>query len=247
MITGATGAIGEVTARSFLGEGANVMLVGRSTEKITATRERLGNSERLRQFVADAVDEAATAASVTATVEAFGGLDILLAGAGTNGVSKPFEEQTLEDFEDVMRPNVTGVWLAMKHAVGPMRERGGGSLIAISSSGGQVGFSGLAPYTASKSAVCGLVKTVALELAPSGIRANAILPGPIDNQMMQSLADQVAPADPGAVRSAIEGMIPMGRYGTNDEVSNLALFLASDESTYCTGGLFPIDGGFTAA
>ena len=247
LVTGTTGAIGEATAKRFLEEGSNVMLVGRSSEKLDATRSRLGSTQKLSQFVADVVDEAAMADSVTAAIEAFGGVDILFANAGTNGVAKPFEEQTLEEFEAVMRPNVVGVWLAMKYAVGSMRKQGGGSMIAMSSAGGPVGFSGLAPYTASKSAVCGLVKTVALELATSGIRVNAINPGPIDNRMMQSLANQLAPEDPGVVRSAIEDMVPMKRYGTNEEVAHLAVFLASDESSYCTGGLYAVDGGFMAA
>ena len=247
LVTGATGAIGEATARSFLSEGANVMLVGRSSAKLDVTRGRLGNTPKLDQFVADVVDEAAMAGSVTATVAAFGGVDILFASAATNGVAKPFDEQTLREFEAVMRPNVTGVWLAMKHAVGPMRERGGGSIIAMSSIAGTIGFAGQAPYVASKSAVCGLVKTAALELGTSGIRVNAINPGPIDSRMMHSLAEQMAPNDPEGARTEIEAMIPMKRYGTSAEVANLAVFLASDESSYCTGGLYAVDGGYTAA
>ncbi len=246
LITGATGGIGEASAKAFLSEGANVMLVGRSTEKLDSTRERLDNADRLRHMVADAGDEAATAAAVAATVDVFGGLDILLVAAGANGVAKPFEEQTLEDFETLMRVNVAGTWLAMKHAVGPMRECGSGSMIAITSVAGTVAYPQLAPYTAAKSAITGLVKTVAVELATSGIRANAIIPGPIDNQMMEKVHNIFGPDDPSAVRTAIEGMVPMGRYGTNDEIAQLATFLASEESSYCTGSLFTADGGFLA-
>ena len=158
LLTGATGGIGEATARGFLSEGANVMLMGRSAEKLDAASGRLGSSPQLAQFVADAVDEAATANAVAATVNAFGGLDILFANAGNMGESKPFEELTLDQFEAVIRPNVTGVWLAMKHAVGPMKERGAGSIIATSSTAGLAGFPSLAPYAASKHAVSGLVK-----------------------------------------------------------------------------------------
>jgi len=246
LITGATGGMGEATARRFLSEGANVMLVGRSVEKLDATSGRLGRPPQLAQFVADAVDEAATANAVTATVDAFGGLDVLFANAGTGGVPKPFEEQTMEEFEAIMRPNVTGVWLAMKHAVGPMRERGGGSMIATASTFGVVGFPNAAPYSASKHAVCGLVKTVALELATSGVRVNAINPGPIDTPMVQDFADRTG-QDVDAVRSALADIAPMKRMGTSDEIANLVVFLASDESTYCTGGLYLVDGGWTAA
>ena len=137
--------------------------------------------------------------------------------------------------------------LAMKHSVEPMKQRRGGSMIAMSSAAGLIGFPGFSPYSASKHAVYGLVKTAALELAESGIRVNAIGPGAIDNRMMQSIADQMAPEDPGGARTGIEGMVPMKRYGTNEEVANLAMFLASDESSYCTGGMYTVDGGFTAS
>ncbi len=247
LVTGATGGIGEATAKRFLNEGANVMLVGRSAEKLEATYGRLAGNGNLAQFVADATDETATAGAVAATVEAFGGLDVLMANAGTEGQAKPFESQTVQEFEDVLRTNVVGVWLAMKHSVEPMRKGGGGAIIAVSSILGLVAFPGVAPYVASKHAVYGLVKAVALELGESGIRVNAIGPGPIDNRMMRSLAEQMTPDDPDGMRTGIEGMVPMKRYGTNEEVANLALFLASDESTYCSGGMYTVDGGFTAA
>ena len=246
-MTGATGGIGEAIAKRFLNEGANVMVVGRSAEKLAATRGRLTDNGNLAQFVAEAADEAATRGAIAATVDAFGGLDILVANAGTEGRSKPFETQTVEEFEDVLRTNVIGVWLAMKHSVEPMRKRGGGSMIAMSSVAGLIGFPSIAPYIASKHAVYGLVKTVALELGESGIRVNAIGPGPIDNRMMQSLGEQLDPDDPGGVRKELESLVAMKRYGTNEEVANLALFLASDESSFCHGGMYLLDGGFTAA
>ena len=246
LITGSTGGIGEATARAFLNEGANVMLVGRSADKLDATRARLGHTDNLRHFVADAVDETSTANAVAATVDAFGGLDILFANAGSMGTSKPFEEQTTEEFDAVMRVNVTGVWLAMKHAVGPMKERGGGSIIATSSSAGLVGFPTMAPYAASKHAVSGLVKTAALELATTGIRVNAIAPGPIDTPMVQEFADGTS-QDLSAVQNWLADVTPAKRMGTSDEVANLVVFLASDESSYCTGAVFPVDGGWTTA
>ena len=174
-------------------------------------------------------------------------LDILVANAGTEGQVKPLETQTVQEFEDVLRTNVVGVWLAMKHTIEPMRKRGGGSMIALSSIAGVIGFLGLAPYVASKHAVYGLVRTAALELGESGIRVNAIGPGPIDNRMARSLVEQMNPDDPGGVRTQVEGMVAMKRFGTNEEVANLALFLASDESSYCHGGMYVLDGGFTAA
>ena len=247
IITGATGGIGEATARRFLEEDASVMLVGRSPEKLAATAERLADFAATETFVADVTDEEAAAAAVAATIERFGGVDILMANAGTEGRTAPIERQTIANFEECLRTNVIGVWLWMKHCVAPMQRRGGGSMIALSSIAGVVGPREMAPYNASKHAVNGLVKTAANELATTGVRVNAIGPGPIDNRMIRSLEEQILPDDPDGVRDMVMAGIAMNRYGTNEEVANLALFLASDESSYCTGGIHMIDGGMTAA
>jgi NAD(P)-dependent dehydrogenase (short-subunit alcohol dehydrogenase family) len=246
VIAGATGGIGEATAKLFLQEGASVMLVARSAEKLKATRDRLAVEQGLAQFVVDAADEAAMAAAIAATVKTFGGVDILFANAGTEGKVQPLEAIALEDFEQVLRTNVLGVWLAMKHCVEPMKKRGGGSMIATASISGVIGFARVAPYIASKHAVCGLVKSAALELGPSGIRVNAIAPGPIENRMMRSLEAQTTPEDPESVHEGTKAMIALKRYGTNEEVAQLALFLASDEASYCSGAIHMIDGGYTA-
>lgn len=247
IITGATGGIGEATAKLFLHEGASVMLVGRSAEKLKETRDRLGVDSGLAHFVAAAADEEATAAAVTATIAAFGGLDILFANAGTEGKINPIESINRADFEQVLNTNVIGVWLAMKYCVEPMKQRGGGSMIVTASIAGVVGFAGGAPYIASKHAVNGLVKTAALELSAAGIRVNAIAPGFIDNQMIHRLETQFAPDNPATMRDSLAASVPLKRYGTSEEVAQLALFLASDESTYCTGAVHLMDGGYTAA
>ena len=246
IITGATGGIGETTAKHFLEEGARVMLVGRTAQKLVGTADKLAGGDALAQFQADADDEAATAAAVAATVAAFGGVDILFANAGTEGPTKPLELQQLADFEAVLRTNVIGVWAAMKHCVAPMKARGGGSMIATASVAGVIGFPGLTPYCSSKHAVCGLVKTAAIELAGFGIRVNAIAPGAIDNRMIRSIEEQTLPENPDAVREAIVATIPMKRYGREEEVARLAVFLASDDASYMTGAVTLIDGGYTA-
>ena len=122
-----------------------------------------------------------------------------------------------------------------------------GAIVALSSVAGVVGFAGMAPYIASKHAVYGLVKTAALELAAANIRVNAVAPGPIDNRMMQSLGDQLGGGDAKGFRGMLEHMVPMGRYGTNEEIAQLVAFLASDAASYCTGGLYLADGGYVAA
>jgi NAD(P)-dependent dehydrogenase (short-subunit alcohol dehydrogenase family) len=247
IITGATGGIGEATAKLFLREGANVMLVGRSADRLKATRDRLAVNNGVADFVAEAADEEATAAAVAATVEKFGGVDILLANAGTEGRLNPIEALNRQDFEEVLQTNVIGVWLSMKYCVEPMKQRGGGSIIAMASIAGLIGSPTMAPYIASKHAVTGLVKTAAWELGAFKIRVNAIAPGPIDNRMIRSLETQYSPEDPDAVRSDLLTKIALQRYGTNEEVAQLALFLASDESSYCSGSVHLIDGGWTAA
>jgi NAD(P)-dependent dehydrogenase (short-subunit alcohol dehydrogenase family) len=161
-------------------------------------------------------------------------------------VAKPLQELTFAEFNEVLQTNVVGVWLSVKHCVEPMRKRGGGSIIATASRVGLVGIPNASSYVASKHAVCGFVKTAALELAEAGIRVNALAPGPIDNRMMKSVEEQMSPDDPGAMRDFIKESIPMKRYGTSAEVARLALFLASDESSFTTGAVYSLDGGASA-
>lgn len=247
IVTGATGGIGEATATLFLQLGAKVMLVARSADKLADTLARLEPLGEVAGRLAEAADEEAFAAAVAATLDRFGGLDILIANAGTEGVVKPVEMLSVEEFEDTMRTNVTGVWLSIKHCVAPLKSRGGGSIVALSSIAGCIGFPAMAPYIASKHAVYGLVKTAALELGASNIRVNAVGPGPIDNRMIDSLQNQLAPDDPAALRAGIEASIAMKRYGTSEEVAQLIAFLASDASSYCNGSIYMIDGGYAAA
>lgn len=246
IITGATGGIGEATAARFLAEGANVMAVGRSTEKLDALSERLGHSDSLATFVAEAADEEATKASTEEAVRRFGGLHICFANAGTEGNIAPLEAISADDFRAVLETNVVGAWLSMKYAAPAMRESGGGSILVTGSIASRIGFPALVHYIASKHAVYGMIKTAALELGPDNIRVNAIGPGPVDNRMMQSVGEQMSPEDVVAFRSQINQSIALGRYATNDEIANLALFLASDESSYVSGSIYMIDGGFTA-
>lgn len=247
IVTGATGGIGEATSKLFLQLGAKVMLVARSPDKLATTLASLRPVGEVAGSLAEAADEKAFTAAVEDTLRQFGGLDILVANAGTEGTLKPMESLSVEEFEATMRTNVTGVWLSMKHCIGPLKERGGGSIIALSSIAGCIGFPAMAPYIASKHAVYGLVKTAALELGPSNIRVNAVGPGPIDNRMMDSLQNQLAPDDPAALKGGVEAGIALRRYGTNEEVAHLIAFLASDASSYCNGAIYMTDGGYVAA
>ena len=244
IITGAAGGIGSATAQLFIDLGAKVMLTDRDEATLKETCAKLGGTSAM--VAADCTDEAAMRRAVTATLERFGGLDIMIANAGIEGVLGPGDQVSIEEFERVLRVNVLGVWLAIKHAAPPMKAAGGGAIVATSSIAGIVGFRGAAPYVASKHAVAGLVQTLAMELADSNIRVNAVAPGPIDNRMMQSLGDQLGGEDPSALRAAISNRIPMKRYGTNEEIAHLIAFLASDAASYCNGSLYVADGGYLA-
>lgn len=246
IITGAAGGIGAATAQLFLSLGAKVMLIDRDDERLIEAAKRLGGHENCATAVADCSDENAMKASVAATLDRFGAIDILIANAGIEGVLNPTEELRLDAFEQVLRVNVIGIWLAMKLVVPTMKAAGRGAIVALSSAAGVVGFPGMSAYVASKHAVFGLVKTAALELATANIRVNAVAPGPIDNRMMQSLGNQLGGGDPKGFRAFLESRVPMGRYGTNEEIAHLVAFLSSDCASYCTGGLYLADGGYVA-
>jgi NAD(P)-dependent dehydrogenase (short-subunit alcohol dehydrogenase family) len=152
----------------------------------------------------------------------------------------------VEAFDHVLAVNVRGVFLAMKSAIPEIAKRGGGSIVVTSSIAGMVGSPGLSAYVTSKHALIGLARSAAIEFAPQRVRVNTIHPGPIDNRMMRGIEGQLAPDHGDEVKRGFEAQVPMGRYGTNQEIANLALFLASADATYCTGSMFVADGGFTS-
>ncbi len=247
IITGASGGIGSATAAAFVREGARVLLVGRDHGRIAAVAATLGHDDRVATHVADGAIEAEARGTVAAAVARFGGVDILFANAGAEGSVTPLTALTVEAFDAVQTANVRGTWLMFKHVVPAMIARSGGAIVATSSVAGVVGVPGLAAYVASKHAIIGLVKVAALELATAGIRVNAVLPAPIDNAMMRSIEAQAAPGQLEAARAGFAALNAMKRYGTNDEVARMVLFLASSEASFCTGGSYLVDGGLTAA
>jgi NAD(P)-dependent dehydrogenase (short-subunit alcohol dehydrogenase family) len=247
IVTGATGGIGTATSKRYLEEGANLVMVGRSEEKLMNLLKSLDNPSNALTCVADSKDESAINKCINTTYEKFGSVDIVMANAGTEGIVKPLTDFTVEEFNDVIDVNVVGVWLYMKYAFPIMQKQKSGSFIAVASTAGLVGFNGLCPYIASKHAVCGMVKTACLENGPMNVRVNALAPGPVDNRMMASLGEQLNPDDPSSVVDMVNGMVATNRYSTNEEIANLALFLGSDESSNCSGSVYVCDGGFTAA
>ncbi len=247
IITGATGDIGKNTAKKFLQEGAKVMLAGRSAEKLSRLQNELNVDGKVHNLAGEVCSESYVETLIEETLKEFNQVDIMFANAGIEGRTAVLEEQTMEDFTNLLNVNVIGVWLCIKHSIKVMKKNQGDSSIIVTSSGaGVLGYAGGGPYIASKHAVNGLVRAGAAELADSGIRINVAAPGPIDNRMMNNLAVSLNPDDPGAVRAAFEQNIPMQRWGKNEEIANLVAFLASEEASFCTGGIFMADGGMTA-
>lgn len=244
LVTGATGGIGRATTEAFLREGAAVMMVDRDEGALAqAARAMRG---KVAVCAADVSDPARARHYVERTVAELGGLDVLFANAGIEGRVAPIAEYPVEDFDRVLAVNVRGPFLAIQAAIPHLAAKKKGSIILTSSVAGLVGSAGLSAYVASKHAVIGLARTAACELGPLGIRVNTINPGPIDNRMMRSIEDQAAPGHGDAVKQGFASRVPLGRYGTNEEIAAIAVFLASDQSSYCSGSAFVADGGFVA-
>ena len=247
IITGGAGGIGLATARLFLDEGAaGVHLVDLKPEALEAAATELGDPERVAWTAADVSRGDDVIRYTREASERFGRVDILFLNAGIEGVVQPMTEYPESTYDQIMAVNVKGVWLGMKHGFPALQEAGGGSVIITSSVAGLMGTPNVSAYTTSKHATIGLMRSGALEGAPHGIRVNSIHPSPVDNRMMRSLEEGFAPGAAVEAKKTFEARIPLGRYGTNQEMADLALFLASDESRFITGAVIPIDGGMTA-
>ena len=202
--------------------------------------------------MADVTDPVQSQAYVNAAAERWGGVDVYLANAGIEGQLSPITDYPIDVFDRVMAVNVRGVWLGIKYVMPVMRERGGGSIVVTSSTAGIGAGPDMSAYTTSKHAVIGLMRTAAMEGASQGIRVNTVNPAPIETRMMRSIEEQrVAAADDANVTveqtyRAASARIPLGRYGNPEEVARLMLFLASDDSSFCTGGVYMVDGGRSA-
>jgi NAD(P)-dependent dehydrogenase (short-subunit alcohol dehydrogenase family) len=245
LITGAGGGIGAETARLFVAEGARVMLVDLQESSLQSLAQELG-SDVTSYIVTDVSSEAQMKQAVSAAVELYGRLDVLFANAGIEGRVVPLIDYALEDFQRTINVNVIGVFLGLKHAIPVMQAQGGGSIIITSSIGGLKGFAGLSAYVTSKHALVGMMRSAVLEIGNTSVRVNTIHPSPIETRMMRSIEEGAAPGQGSAVKEQFEASIPAGRYGTPKEVAQTALFLASDESRFCTGGRYTVDGGMSA-
>lgn len=243
LITGGASGIGRGCARKLAAEGARVVIADRNAEGGTAAAAELGAPHRFE--VLDVTDEAGWTRVVEATVAAFGRLDALVNSAGI-AVWGNIERLSLAEWRLQHAVNADGTFLGCRAAIGAMKTTGGGSIINLSSVAGLIGVPDAAAYCSSKGAVRLLSKSVALHCARAGynIRCNSVHPSFIDTPMVDSVVG--AAKDQAKMRATVEHAAPLGRIGQIDDVANLVVFLASDESRFITGSELVVDGGLTA-
>jgi 3alpha(or 20beta)-hydroxysteroid dehydrogenase len=243
LITGGARGMGKSHARHFVAEGARVVISDILDDKGKELAAELGD-ESCRFIHHDVTSEPDWAVAVTAATETFGPLNVLVNNAGIL-LNKKIADMTLAEFRQVIDVNLVGEWLGVKSVIAPMKAAGGGSIINISSVEGFAGAAGLSAYSASKFGVRGITRSAAQELGRHGIRVNSVHPGGIMTTMtataFESFGDLSAEVGAGFLRS-----LPIPRFAKSAEVSPLVVYLASDESSYCTGSEFVVDGGMLA-
>lgn len=242
IITGAAGGIGKVTAEKFLKEGAKVVLVDMNQESLDEVKSSLNREDKdVLTVTADVTKEADVENYVNETIQKFNKIDVFFNNAGIEGKVAPLIDQDITDFDKVINVNVRGIFLGLKYVLPSMIKQESGSIINTSSVAGLEGSPGVSPYITSKHAVVGLTKAAAVEVASNNVRVNSIHPSPVNTRMMRSLEEGMHTDE-----QALAKTIPMGRYGESEDIANLVLFLASDESTFITGSQYRIDGGMAA-
>jgi NAD(P)-dependent dehydrogenase (short-subunit alcohol dehydrogenase family) len=246
IVTGAAGGIGSAVARRLSQEGAKVVVV--DLDAVAAVRTAQSLPGEALGVGADVGNHDDVDRYTAAAVERFGRIDAVHLNAGYPGKLVPFADSEIEDFDKVIAVNVRGVYLGLRAAIRQMTVQGGGGSIVVTSSGlGAAGGQMWGPYSASKHAVLGLMRSAALDHARQGIRINALLPGFIDTEMVRPTEVTVGGGDGSAGRSALESIVPVGRYGRPEEMAATVAWLLSDESSYASGGAFAVDGGVTAS
>ena len=245
VITGGAGGIGRAAARLFAEEGASVLIADLSEESLAAAVDDIG-SNQVSYCVTDVTNADENDEMIAVAEARYGAVNILLANAGIEGAVKPTLEYDEETFDHVMAVNVKGVWLGLKSVIPAMLKCGGGSIVITSSVAGLSGGANVAPYSTSKHAVIGLMRSVAKEYAAMNIRVNTVNPSPVETRMMRSLEEGIAPGASATVHDRIVERIPMGRYAEPIDIARVMLFLASDDASWITGSVYAADGGNSA-
>jgi NAD(P)-dependent dehydrogenase (short-subunit alcohol dehydrogenase family) len=242
LITGALTGIGRATALAFATDGARLVVSGRKEAEGKALVAELRDLGSEAEFVhADVRHEDDVSNLVEKTVARFGRLDVAVNNAGTEGKPGPVTEQTAESYAATFDTNVLGVLLSMKHEMRVMQGQGSGSIVNLSSTMGQRGAPGASLYTASKHAVEGLTKSAALEGAASGIRINAVAPGPVETGMLNRFTGTAER------KAGLVAGVPLKRAGTPAEIADAIVFLSSSKASFITGQIISVNGGKTAS
>ena len=240
LLTGGNRGIGLATARLFVSEGAQVIIAARDRDSGEAAARELGGL-----FVSTDVRVAADCErTVAAARHTYGRLDVLVNGAGVIYRNRTVDQTTEDEWDAVMDTNVKGAFLMCKYAL-PLLRESRGNIVSIASYVGLVGFKGAAAYTASKAALVNLTRTLALDHAPEGIRANCVCPGSVATEMIFEAWKQYGDVE--EAKKVWAAKHPLGRIAAPEEIARAILFLASDEATFITGVALPVDGGVTAA
>jgi 3alpha(or 20beta)-hydroxysteroid dehydrogenase len=241
LVTGAARGIGAASARLMVQEGARVAIADRRAEEAAETVAEL-NALRPDSacFVPlDVASEEGWVAAIAKAEAKFGPISILVNNAAINRVAT-LDQMTLENFRKVMDTNLVGTFLGLKYGAEALKRAGGGSIVNFSSVQGVEGRQGFTAYSASKFGIRGLTKSAAIELGPHNIRVNAVVPGPTKTKMIER------PGWADEDYDAMYGKYPLGRMANAEEVARMVLFLASDQSSFCTGGDYVVDGGTLA-
>ena len=235
IVTGGGSGLGYAIAEKFIQAGIVTIIAGRNKEKLNTAKEKLG--KQCHAIACDVSNLSSIPGFVNDIIKQFGQIDILVNNAGIN-MKKEFIEVTDEDFQKVITTNLTGVFVMSREVVKHMLERKTGCIINISSMAAQYGLPKVIAYSASKTAIDGMTRAMAVELSPKGIRVNAIAPGFIYSDMTAKALD----SDPER-KAKVFSRTPMGIMGQPSDIGDAALFLASDGAKYITGVVLPVDGG----
>jgi NAD(P)-dependent dehydrogenase (short-subunit alcohol dehydrogenase family) len=242
IITGGEGSIGMATARAFVTEGASVFLAGVAEPELKSGAAELGGN--VAWAVTDVTDSGQVKAAVDAALDRFGRLDVVVANAGISGAIAPIAEYPEDAFDQTLAVHVRGAFLLCKHAVPHLAA--GASVIITSSVVGLMAAPHIAGYSTAKHAQVGLMRTLAAELAPRGIRVNTIHPGPVDNEFQHGIEVMATGADRDKAATIFNQMIPLARHAAPTEIARAMLYLASDDSSFMTGATLAVDGGMSS-